>query len=144
MKAGTKAQTEAIEKWKSQGNRYDYNSAVEHLKEIGLYDDNGYKYGHGWLYQPIPKSVIFELKEAIENIKAKKYKFGGYMEEGGEVNEDNMEMVVSQIKAIKHHAEEVSDIINRSTPIEAWVVAKIERAETDLSDVTHYLDGIKN
>jgi hypothetical protein len=294
MKAGTKAQTEAIEKWKSQGNRYDYNSAVEHLKEIGLYDDNGYKYGHGWLYQPIPKSVIFELKEAIENIKAKKYKFGGYMADGGEVepysktgkgefisteerlnmcsnklfnknyndcnkeqkdkafdlylkkyaisysskrkmvyggymeeggkiknqyngkepmevwsqwsinqrlhflvdhknhaykygnfysslvekdelamkdykelpkdlrlaisdhveggqyarggevNEDNMEMVISQIKAIKHHAEEVSDIINRSTPIEAWVVAKIERAETDLSDVTHYLDGIKN
>jgi hypothetical protein len=54
-----------------------------------------------------------------------------------------MEMVVSQIKAIKHHAEELSKIVTPSTPIEAWVVAKIERSETDLSDVTHYLDGLK-
>jgi len=68
---------------------------------------------------------------------------GGMMTEGGAVNEDNMEMVVSQVKAIKHHAEELSKIITSSTPIEAWVVAKIERAETDLSDVTHYLDGLK-
>lgn len=68
---------------------------------------------------------------------------GGMMAEGGAVNEDNMEMVVSQIKAIKHHAEELSKIITSSTPIEAWVVAKIERSETDLSDVTHYLDGLK-
>jgi len=68
---------------------------------------------------------------------------GGMMAEGGAVNEDNMEMVVSQVKAIKHHAEELSKIITSSTPIEAWVVAKIERSETDLSDVTHYLDGLK-
>jgi hypothetical protein len=68
---------------------------------------------------------------------------GGMMAEGGEVNGDNMEMVVSQIKAIKHHAEELSKIVTPSTPIEAWVVAKIERSETDLSDVTHYLDGLK-
>ena len=68
---------------------------------------------------------------------------GGMMAEGGEVNGDNMEMVVSQVKAIKHHAEELSKIITSSTPIEAWVVAKIERSETDLSDVTHYLDGLK-
>ena len=72
-----------------------------------------------------------------------KYADGGMMAEGGEVNGDNMEMVVSQIKAIKHHAEELSKIVTSSTPIEAWVVAKIERAETDLSDVTHYLDGLK-
>jgi hypothetical protein len=27
--------------------------------------------------------------------------------------------------------------------IEAWVVSKAERATTDLSDITHYLDGLK-
>ena len=63
--------------------------------------------------------------------------------DGGEIGGGNMEMVVSDVKAIKHHADELSNIVNKNTPIEAWVVSKISRAETDLSDVTHYLDGLK-
>ena len=70
---------------------------------------------------------------------------GGMMEGGGvtekEVVESNNEMVLSQIKAVKHHADELSNIVNKKSDIEAWVVAKIERASTDLSDITHYLDG---
>jgi len=65
------------------------------------------------------------------------------MEEGGEIEDSNNEMLQSQLKAVKHHAEELSNIINDNTPIEAWVVGKIERAATDLSDITHYLDGQK-
>lgn len=70
---------------------------------------------------------------------------GGMMAKGGvtekEVVESNNEMVLSQIKAVKHHADELSNIVNKKSDIEAWVVAKIERASTDLSDITHYLDG---
>jgi len=69
--------------------------------------------------------------------------YGGNYEEGGEISRSNQEMVSSQVKAIKHHADELSNIITDKTPIEAWVVAKVERSETDLSDVTHYLDGLK-
>jgi len=72
-------------------------------------------------------------------LKEKERKF----EEGGEISRSNQEMVSSQVKAIKHHAEELSNLVTDKTPIEAWVVSKIERSETDLSDVTHYLDGLK-
>ena len=67
------------------------------------------------------------------------------MAEGGitekEVVDSNAQMVLSQIKAVKHHADELSQVVSRNSDIEAWVVAKIERASTDLSDITHYLDG---
>ena len=68
--------------------------------------------------------------------------------EGGisdkEVAESNAEMVLSQIKAVKHHAEELSRVVSTKSNIEAWVVGKIERASTDLSDITHYLEGNKD
>lgn len=57
-----------------------------------------------------------------------------------EVAESNAEMVLSQIKAVKHHAQELSNVVSKNSDIEAWVVAKIERASTDLSDITHYLE----
>jgi len=66
---------------------------------------------------------------------------GGYMAEGGEVNEGNTEMVMSNIHSIKHHADEISHILSKNVQVEAWVSAKAERAATDLSDITHYLDG---
>ena len=63
--------------------------------------------------------------------------------EGGEISRSNREMLSSQVKAIKHHANELSNLVTDKTPVEAWVVSKAERSETDLSDVTHYLDGLK-
>jgi hypothetical protein len=69
----------------------------------------------------------------------KKYKY----EDGGFVDE-NTEMLMSQIKEIKHHAEEIQNLINNNTRVEAWVVAKAERSATDLSDITHYIDGRKD
>ena len=50
-------------------------------------------------------------------------------------------MVLSNVKEVKHHADELSKVVTKKSNIEAWVVAKIERASTDLSDVTHYLEG---
>lgn len=67
---------------------------------------------------------------------------GGISEK--EVVESNAEMVLSQIKAVKHHAEELSRVVSTKSNIEAWVVGKIERASTDLSDITHYLEGNKD
>ena len=56
---------------------------------------------------------------------------------------ENLDMVLSQVKSAQHHADELSQIVKSKPNIEAWVVAKMQRASTDLSDVTHYLDGLK-
>ena len=62
---------------------------------------------------------------------------------GGTIDEGNSEMIESNIHAIKHHAEEIQHILSSGVEVEAWVLAKAERAATDLSDITHYLDGLK-
>jgi len=69
---------------------------------------------------------------------------GDIFADGGEIEKSNVQMVMSNTKAIEHHAEELKKLVDMDTPIEAWVVAKLERAETDLSDVTHYIDGLKS
>jgi hypothetical protein len=71
------------------------------------------------------------------------HRLDSIFEDGGEIAEGNLEMAMSNVKAIGHHAQELKSLLNDDTSIEAWVVAKLERAETDLSDVTHYIDGLK-
>lgn len=66
-------------------------------------------------------------------------KFG----EGGTIEEQNNLMLQSNVKEIKHHAEELQSIVTPDTKVDAWVVAKAERSASDLSDITHYLDGKK-
>ena len=68
---------------------------------------------------------------------------GGMMEHGGSVAKGNYEMLMSQAKEVMHHAEELMQVVKPNMDIEAWVVSKAERATTDLSDITHYLDGLK-
>lgn len=60
---------------------------------------------------------------------------------GGFVSTQNRDMVVSQLKSIHHHEKELQNALKSSGEIEAWVLAKVQRATTDLSDVTHYIDG---
>lgn len=66
MHAGTIEQEEAIDNWKKQGNKYDYNEVCEFLKSVGLYEveyeGNPYKYGHGWIYRAIPQNDLEEIK----------------------------------------------------------------------------------
>jgi hypothetical protein len=77
--------------------------------------------------------------EDFKMLRGEKMAEGGVTEK--EVVESNAEMVLSKIKEVHHHADELGDIVSKNSDIEAWVVAKIERASTDLSDITHYLDG---
>jgi ppGpp synthetase/RelA/SpoT-type nucleotidyltranferase len=61
---------------------------------------------------------------------------------GGQVDYSR-EMIKSQNKEIAHHSSELSSVLDKykKMSVEPWVIAKLERATTDLSDVTHYLDG---
>lgn len=75
-------------------------------------------------------------EEAYEDFKEDFYK----MAKGGQIDESTA-MVLSQNKAIAHHTEELKKALAKNPDVEPWVVGKIERASTDISDVTHYLDG---
>ena len=57
LRAGTPKQEEAVREWKKK-NQYDYKLVCDYLKTIGLYEDNGYRYGTAWLKEEVPKEVI--------------------------------------------------------------------------------------
>lgn len=79
MHAGTKAQTLALEKAGLTGAN-SYEKAVEYLKRKGLYEvrltpteakynpsyaGKPYKYGHGWIYYPIPAKDMARIKKIM-------------------------------------------------------------------------------
>jgi hypothetical protein len=81
-----------------------------------------------------------EMKENGDGIKL----LNSTMADGGVIAQENNEMLQSNMKEIRHHSDELKNIVTDSTEVEPWVIAKTERASTDLSDVTHYLDGEKD
>lgn len=71
MHAGTPEQ-------EAQGNRYEYTAVCEMLKACGLYEVNytglsvgrrynnePYKYGHGWLVQELPANVLLRIEHLL-------------------------------------------------------------------------------
>lgn len=79
MHAGTKAQESALEKAGLKGAKYE--EAVEYLKHKGLYEvrltpteakynpdyaGKPYKYGHGWIYRPIPANDWAKIKAIVK------------------------------------------------------------------------------
>lgn len=63
MHAGDKVQEEYLKN--NLKGRYDYDKACELLEQAGLYEHNGYKYGHGWVYEPIPEDDLKIIKDLI-------------------------------------------------------------------------------
>jgi hypothetical protein len=120
--------------------RWYRDKSGEEFKFIGKIDSGENK--GKFLFTDGQKSVYKDLED-FEGGRPKETKLFGFFEDGGSVAEGNYEMLMSNIKAIKHHAEELEGAVNPNTEIEAWVLSKSERAETDLSDITHYLDGLK-
>lgn len=81
MHAGAPEQEKAIEEWKQAGNKYDYTAACEYLKSINLYEVNytgltvgrryeneSYKYGHGWIIQELPADVLERITAIIMEV----------------------------------------------------------------------------
>ena len=59
---------------------------------------------------------------------------------GGMVSTQNRDMIISQLKAIHHHQKEMLDTLKNSGEVEAWVLAKVSNASSNLSDIAHYLE----
>jgi len=76
-----------------------------------------------------------EMLKSGGQVKAKK-KYA----KGGNADVENNEMVLNNNKQIKHHTEELPKAI-KGKKVPAWVVAKVNRSASDLSDATHYMDG---
>lgn len=102
---------------------------IEFQKLIGTKSKKIAEYNDIYFDQLIP------IVEKETGMYLKLFKKGGF------VSTQNRDMVLSQLKAIHHHEEELRNALKTSPEIEAWVLAKVQRATVDLSDVTHYLDG---
>lgn len=88
---------------------------------------------------PIERDLSFSPKNAKEVYDGLLQ--GKHFAKGGSVADSNKEMLLNQAEEFEHHAEEFESAVEKSDEIPAWVVAKSQRASTDLSDITHYLDG---
>ena len=64
--AGPQKQEQAVKEWELKGNKYDYTKACEYLQSIDLFSDNGYKYGHAWIYESIPEKDLREIEQIIK------------------------------------------------------------------------------
>ena len=73
---------------------------------------------------------------------SEKFADGGVMDKADE--QENLDMVKNQAIQIQHHAKELIQTLKSNPKVEAWVVAKMDRATSNLSDITHYLEGEKN
>lgn len=63
---------------------------------------------------------------------------------GGSLDKENSDMVLNNNKQISHHTKELANAVNKNKNIPAWVVAKVNRSASDLSDATHYLEGVNS
>jgi len=88
---------------------------------------------------PLERDLGFRPVNAQELLNGLRQ--GKFYKKGGFVDNENKEMVENQATEVKHHSEELINALKNTDHVDAWVVGKMERATTDLSDVTHYLDG---
>ena len=71
MHAGTEKQEDALMKKFGNRNASDYGKHVEYLKSVGLYEDDGYKYGTGWLKREIPDNDKRRIISLIDKYNGK-------------------------------------------------------------------------
>lgn len=66
MHAGTLAQEEALHNANLKNWANDYKHCCDYLESIGLLEDNGYKFGTGWLYQGMPEKDLNRIKALLQ------------------------------------------------------------------------------
>lgn len=109
------------------------NKAVKYVKDNGYREDDS---TIGTFFQ------LFRKEKLLKDFHQSKGLV--MLNEGGSFGNENAQMVMNQNHQIKHHTEELSNVVDEKTHVPAWVVSKVSDAANDLSDATHYLDGEKN
>jgi hypothetical protein len=89
----------------------------------------------------LERDMYFEPVNAAQLLEGlmsgERYKDGGQID----IAEQNKDMLLNYAEELEHHTKEFEEAAKKAKNVEPWVVAKIERSTTDLSDVTHYLDS---
>lgn len=88
----------------------------------------------------LERDSSFQPKNALEVYNG--LRAGKMYKRGGGIDNENLEMVRSYNNQIAHHTKEMSQAIKGADYVPAWVVSKLTRSASDLSDATHYMDGI--
>jgi hypothetical protein len=86
------------------------------------------------------KNLAPKSFDAVDEKFAERIKIGMYADGGG-VEAENKEMVLNNNNQIAHHTKEISAAVKNAKNVPAWVVAKVNRSASDLSDATHYMEG---
>lgn len=110
------------------------NSLEEAEKKANLID-NGDGY-FSYVSNPIKIQSEEQLFEETRNNEPI-YQYA----HGGKIEAENAEMVKSYNKQIAHHTKEMNKAMNKNGEVPAWVVAKMTRSASDLSDATHFMEG---
>jgi ribosomal protein L39E len=109
------------------GDYKQLEKATKELNKIGYTFDYGLD-GGAYDLRPIGTKGKSEMNE---------------FRKGGSLDKENSDMVLNNNKQISHHTKELASAVKKNKVIPAWVVAKVNRSATDLSDATHYLEGTK-
>jgi hypothetical protein len=99
--------------------------------------NDGYTISTGFTQVMVKPNEIVGYTEQAE---PKKKRFGIF-KDGGGIGQENKEMVLNNNNQIAHHVSELIEAVKNAKDVPAWVVAKVYRAASDLSDITHYLEG---
>ena len=117
--------------------RYETGGGVGELKGLEKLSNNdlGTFLNTVASWNPPNLDYIKQIGKEIERRNNKKATGGG-------VEAENKEMVLNNAQQIEHHAEELENAARKAKHIPAWVVAKIYNASSNISDATHYLEGV--
>jgi len=92
------------------------------------------------IHDVINSTIALNLACKKRDVSVQDYKNYGKFAKGGGIGQENKEMVLNNNKQIAHHTKELQSAI-KGKSVPAWVVAKVNRSASDLSDATHYMEG---
>ena len=110
----------------------------DEIKEWGT--ERGWKYnaeGEKFGGQALKIDEFFVKPRSRYNAKLPSSTYAG----GGSIEKQNKAMLENDAVQIEHHSEELNKVVPKTKKVPAWIVGKTSRINSDLSDVTHYLDG---
>lgn len=128
-------------------NEDEKDEIRESIKQLQKERDGLLKKGDNPISMPRKKFFGFAFKQGGETVieEHEKHEASETAEEEKAEHEydvyDNKRMLENQANEIEHHSEELNNQLSATKKVPAWVISKMERATTDLSDITHYLDG---
>ena len=131
----------------SDGGVYFFHPEIMFQHEGNVSDKldlNYYDYDMNWIGY-----ISYDLQNQMMAIEFPDWRIDAEFEyesyrDGGSVEQGNLDMVKNQVVQVEHHAKELMQTLKSNPQVDAWVVAKMDRATSNLSDITHYLEGEQN